>query len=130
MRNMPYQIDIRCEPGYLHVQAWGTRSSGNLVSIVKDYFKANEEHGYKKILVDVRSMTGKLSAFDAYRFGNTAAEKAEGVDSSVKTAIVDLGENRERFGFLEDAPVNRGFNLRYFSKVADAEQWLSKSKRL
>ena len=128
MRNMPYQIDIRCEPGYLHVQAWGTRSSGNLVSIVKDYFKANEEHGYKKILVDVRSMTGKLSAFDAYRFGNTAIEKAEEIGSGVKTAIVDLEENRKRFVFLEDASVNRGFNLRFFSKTADAELWLRKSK--
>ena len=128
---MTYKIDIRCEPGYLYVQAWGTRSSGNLVSIVKDYFKANEEHGYKKILVDMRSMTGKLSAFDAYRFGTTAIEKAGEIDSKVKTAIVDLEENRKRFDFLEDASVNnRGFNLRYFSKVADAEQWLSKSKRL
>jgi len=127
---MTYKIDIRCEPGYLYVQAWGTRSSGNLVSIVKDYFKANEEHSYKKILVDVRSMTGKLSAFDAYRFGSAAAEKIEGVHADVKTAIVDLEENRKRFSFLEDDPVNAGFNLRYFSKVVDAEQWLSKSKRL
>jgi hypothetical protein len=125
---MTYQIDIRCEPGYLYVQAWGTRSSGNLVSIVKDYFQANEEHGCKKILVDVRSMTGKLSAFDAYRFGNTAIEKAEGVDLGVKTAIVDLEENRKRFDFLEDGSVNIGFNLRYFSKTADAELWLRKSK--
>ena len=128
MRDMSYKIDIRCEPGYLYVQAWGTRSSGNLVSIVKDYFKANEEHGCKKILVDVRSMTGKLSAFDAYRFGNTAAEKAEEIDAGVKTAIVDLEENRKRFDFLEDASVNRGFNLRFFSKTADAELWLRKSK--
>ena len=127
---MTYKIDIRGEPGYLYVQAWGTRSSGNLVSIVKDYFKANEEHGYKKILVDMRSMTGKLSAFDAYRFGTTAIEKAGEIDSKAKTAIVDLEENRKRFDFLEDATVNEGFNLRYFSKVADAEQWLSKSKRL
>ena len=76
----------------------------------------------------MRSMTGKLSAFNAYRFGNTAAEKAEGVHSDVKTAIVDLEENRERFVFLEDVSVNRGFNLRFFSKTADAERWLSKSK--
>jgi hypothetical protein len=128
MRDMTYQIDIRCEPGYLHVQAWGHRSSGNLVSIVKDYFKANEEHAYKKILVDMRSMTGKLSAFDAYRFGNTAAENAEEIDAGVKTAIVDLEENRKRFDFLEDASVNRGFNLRFFSKTTDAELWLRKSK--
>jgi hypothetical protein len=128
MRDMSYKIDIRCEPGYLYVQAWGTRSSGNLVSIVKDYFQANEEHGCKKILVDVRSMTGKLSAFDAYRFGNTAVEKAEEIDSDVKTAIVDLEENRKRFDFLEDASVNRGFNLKFFSKTADAELWLRKSK--
>jgi hypothetical protein len=128
MRDMAYQIDIRCEPGYLHVQAWGTRSSGNLVSIVKDYFKANEEHGYKKILVDMRSMTGKLSAFDAYRFGNTAVEKAEGVHSDVKTAIVDLEENRKRFDFLEDVSVNKGSNLHFFSKNTDAERWLSKRK--
>jgi hypothetical protein len=128
MRDMSYQIDIRCEPGYLYVQAWGNRSAGNFTSIVKDYLKANEEHGCKKILVDVRNMTGKLSTFDAYRFGNAVSEKIEGIDSDVKTAIVDLEENRKRFGFLEDDPANGGFNLRFFSKTADAELWLRKSK--
>ena len=125
---MSYKIDIRCEPGYLYVQAWGIRSAGNLVSIVKDYLKDNEEHGYKKILVDVRSMTGELSTFDAYRFGNAAAEKIDGVHSDVKTAIVDLEENRKRFGFLEDVSVNIGFNLQFFSKTSNAELWLRKSK--
>jgi hypothetical protein len=125
---MSYQIETICRPGYLYVQAWGIRSSGNLVSIAKDYFKANEEHDCKKILVDMRSMTGKLSAFDAYRFGNTIIEKAGEVDSDMKTAIVDLEENRKRFDFLDDATVNEGFNLRFFSKNADAEQWLSKRK--
>ena len=95
---------------------------------MKDYFKANEEHDCKKILVDMRSMTGKLSAFDAYRFGNTIIEKAGEVDSDMKTAVVDLEENRKRFDFLKDATVNEGFNLRFFSKNADAEQWLSKKK--
>jgi len=125
---MSYQIDIRCQPGYLYVQAWGTRSPKNLISIVKDYLKANEEHGYKKILIDLRSMTGELSSFDAYRFSNTAAEKIEGSHTDVRIAIVDLEENRKRFSFLEDASANIGLSLQFFSKNAEAERWLSRSK--
>jgi len=128
MSEMSYQIDIRCQPGYLYVQAWGIRSGKNLRAMVKDYLKANEEHGYKKILVDVRSMTGKLTAFDASSFGNAALEGLESVDSDMKTAIVDLEENRKRFSFLEDDSVNTGYKLRFFSKTADAQRWLSKSK--
>ena len=128
MSDMSYQIDIRCQPGYLNVQAWGIRSGRNLTSIVKDYLKANEEHGYKKILVDVRSMTGKLTAFDASSFGNAALEGMGDIDSGMRTAIVDLEENRKRFSFLEDVDFNPGLNLRFFSKTADAQRWLRKIK--
>ena len=106
----------------------GIRSGRNLNSIVKDYLKANEEHVYKKILVAVRSMTGKLTAFDAASFGNAALEGIGNTDSDMKTAIVDLEENRKRFSFLEDASFNPEFNIRFFSKNAAAEQWLSKKK--
>jgi len=125
---MSYKIDIRCEPDYLYVQASGIRSAENAISLIKDYMKANENHGYKRIMVDIRSMTGELSTIDSFIFGDGAPKKLGGVHSELKTAIVDLEEHRERFRFSEGVLVNRGFNLRFFSRTAHAERWLRKSK--
>ena len=72
---MSYKIDIRCEPDDLYVQASGIRSAENAISLIKDYMKANENHGYKRIMVDIRSMTGELSTIDSFIFGDGAPKK-------------------------------------------------------
>jgi len=125
---MSYKIDVRREPDYLYVKAWGVRSVENLMSIARDSLKANEKYGYENILVDVCDMIGQLSTFDVYNFGEEANGKFKKLRSSGKTAIVDLEENRQRFRFVETVLINRGFDVRFFANATDAEQWFRKSK--
>ena len=125
---MSYEVDIRCEPDYLYVQASGIRSTENLISMVRDYIKANEEYGYKKLLLDIRSMNGQLSTFESYYLCKELPEKVEGFRPNRKTSVVDSEENREQSRFIETVLVNMGFNFRFFTNTVEAERWLYESK--
>lgn len=122
---MSHKLNFRFKPGYLYVKATGDRSIDTLVSLAGDYIKVCEQKGYKKILVDVRCMTGKLSTIDAYYLGREARKRLGVVHPGLKSAVVDLEENQERLHFLENVLVNSGFNIRFFSNVADAERWFN-----
>lgn len=125
---MSYKLDFRYEPAYLYVRATGIRSVENIASLALDYIKACEKHGYNKVLLDVRKMTEGLSTMDAYNLGTKVIERIGGPHPEVKQAVIDLEEKRENFHFVETVLVNRGFNLRFFSKVADAQRWLLESE--
>lgn len=125
---MSYNVDMRCEPGYLYVLASGIRSSENVVSMVRDYVKANEEYGYDKLLLDVRSMQGQLSTFESYDLCKQLPEQIKGFRHSGKTSVVDSEENRDQSRFIETVLVNMGFNFRFFTNTVDAERWLYESK--
>ena len=123
---MSYELEIRCEPNWLHVQVTGIQSIPTLMAIGKDCLKACAKHDYKKLLVDVQRMTGKLGDFEAFDIGSKELGKVEGL-RLVKTAVVELEENRDRFEFLNTVLHNRGFNIQTFSNAADAERWLGES---
>ena len=124
---MSYKLDFRFEPDYLHVQAIGVQSLANLMAIAAECQEACKKHGYRKLLIDVQGMTGEISTADVYKAGQEASEKFE-LRLGIKTALVDTEENRKRFAFFETVAANRGFYLRVFSEVAQAERWLRQIK--
>lgn len=125
---MSYKLDFTLEPDYLYAKATGNRSADAIFGIAEDSLKACLEHGYNKLLIDVRSMTGRaVATADVYDVGQKFLEKF--IQYPIKkAAIIDLEEHRERLRFLENVLVNRGFDIRVFFKVADAERWLRESK--
>ena len=124
---MSYKIDMKNEPDYLYVEATGTRSIETIAAIIQDYVEACDKHGYKKVLLDAQRLTGKLSITNIYQMAKEQAKKYK-EHSRLKVAVVDLEENRDRFRFFETVLVNIGFEVRFFSEVAAAQQWLGGSE--
>ena len=79
-------------------------------------------------MVDVKEMTGQLKVFDVYDLG-TGAFKGLRRPGRLKVSVVDLEDNRDRFGFFETVVQNQGFNLRFFSDADEAVRWLLEGKR-
>lgn len=77
------------------------------------------EDGSKNILVDVRSLKGRLGVFDTYAFVRNPYEKPK-----VNCAVVDLPENLEYIKFLETTSINAGLLLRTFTDIDAARAWL------
>jgi hypothetical protein len=127
---MSYNLDFTHEPDYLHVQATGIRSKENMTSLALDYINVSQTHGYKKGLIDISAMTGHLEGIDAYHLGEEAGAKLGWGNRYLQSAIIDSEQNKGLNQFVEDVLVNRGFNVRFFSKVADAKRWLLESKHI
>ncbi len=120
---MSYTLTLSKEPGYLQIEVAGSRTRETLLSVAMDCIAACKEHGYTRLLVDVRRMTGQLPTVDSYQLGNQdLPQLRQGL--GLKGAIIDLHENRERFQFLENVAVNAGIDLRFFSAAALASKWL------
>ena len=75
---MSYELEIRCEPNWLHVQVTGIQSIPTLMAIGKDCLEACAKHDYKKLLVDVQRMTGKLGDFEAFVLAGTQKRPGRG----------------------------------------------------
>jgi hypothetical protein len=71
--------------------------------------------------VDVRTFEGRLGVLDVYLVVTELFQKLRGKEK--ETAIVDRPQSAMR-GFLETVAVNRGFNIRIFTEIEDALQWL------
>ncbi len=120
---MSYELSYRHEPDYLHIQATGVRTIESIVSMAKDLLAVRDEHGYSKVLLDVRGMVGGLGTIAAYKLGSDDIQEFRR-PGQLKLSIIDLKENRERFDFFENVAVNAGLNLRIFADVDKAMAWL------
>ena len=120
---MSYELSYKHEPNYLHVQVTGIRTIENIIAMLKDYHAVSDKHGYSKVVLDVRGMTGKLGVFNAYKLGKKNVQEFS-QPGQLKVSIIDLEENRELSEFMENVVVNAGFNVRIFSDVDEAMEWL------
>ncbi len=125
---MSYELSYKNEPDYLHIQATGIRNVENFVAISIDLLTMANKHGYSKILLDMRGTTGGLGTFDAYELGTKDLTKLWRTIGQPKVSIIDLEANRKRFEFMETVAVNQGVNLRMFTDVGEAMEWLGVSK--
>ena len=125
---MSYELSYTHEPDYLHIQATGIRTVENLIAVAIDFLTESDKHGYRKILVDYRGMTGGLKIIDLYTVGTKNLSELWRTISHPKVSVIDWEDNRERFEFMENVAVNVGVNLRMFTDVDEAMEWLGVSK--
>ena len=125
---MSYELSYKHESDYLHIQATGIRTVENFIAISMDLLTEADKHGYSKVLLDMRLTTGGLKPFDAYNLGSKDLAELWRTIGHPKVAVIDLEANRERFEFMENVAVNVGVNLRMFTDVDEAMEWLGVSK--
>jgi hypothetical protein len=120
---MSYQLNVKDEGDFLRIAVAGVRTREAVLAIAGEIIGLCVKHQRSKVLVDVQTLTGRLSTLDAFEI--PALEfphlKGKGVDQA---AIVDLEEFEHSYRFFEDVAANRGYNLRIFGNVDDAAAWL------
>ncbi len=124
---MSYEFTIEEKPNHLYVSATGERTRENVAAIAHRIIDACEKNLVKGVLVDVRQLTGRLRVFDSFMIVAIEFPRLKRLGVLSKAAIVDREENRARFAFFERISRNRGFNVRAFSQVSEATEWLRSS---
>ncbi len=74
-----------------------------------------------KALLDCRKMTGEIQLFDSFKVAEYGV-KMIGIIS--KTALVGREDQMFSDNFVENVAVNRGINLKLFTNIEQAIDWL------
>lgn len=75
------------------------------------------------ILIDHRKATFSVSLIDTYERPNQFQES--GVPRTAKIALLFSESENSLFNFFETVFVNRGFQVKLFTSIPEAENWLS-----
>ena len=122
--NRLYDVTFTVNNDILSADTKGRRTLDVVLSIAQETIAACKDHNTQKVLIDVRKLEGRLSTIDAY---NIPAEYFKDMRDPMiikKVAIIELEEFVEEYRFFENVAVNRGYNLRVFSDITIALEWL------
>jgi hypothetical protein len=120
---MSYVLNITKQADLLYIKATGTRTLESVLGIAKECVAACKQNERTRFLLDMQPLTGQLSGIDTYDFV-TKSVPPFGRGLGLKAAILDLQSNRHRLEFLENLAFNTGINLRVFTNVSRAVEWL------
>ena len=74
--------------------------------------------GLHKVLCNVRDMMGKISFIDSFQLSVMAASAFQGLQ------VAGVYRQKDIDTFVEIVVQNRGGNIRMFSKIEKAKEWL------
>lgn len=103
----------------------GRSTESNAQAMTRRYFELVLASGLKKVLADIRSLQGRLSAAKTYFLVRDLPVNP--VPADIKTAIVESAEQREFAQYLETTAANAGVYFRCFLDYKDALAWLGES---
>ena len=118
---MPYEIYYDSIKECIMVSVQGELDLALLESMASSVVEIVREVGCKRILNDLRKSWVTEATIDIYNMPETA--KQAGVFQACKRALV-IGEKTKDFRFLETVFVNQGHQVRMFTGMAEAEEWL------
>ena len=124
-----YQLSIQERDGYLHFQVTGD----NQIEVVKKYlaeiYQECVKRGVSSILVEENLQGPGLRVLDIFRI---VEQGSQGVPSQIRQiAYGDTNpeHSETNLKFARTVASNRGLNVRLFSTVTEAEEWLLLLKR-
>lgn len=118
---MSYKINYNKEQDYITVTVEGEFTLSTFKELAADVAVYIERHGCKHILNDLRLARLTENTLDIYNMPKSA--KQAGVGSYLKRAMV-VSELSSNFRFLETVFINQGHNVKMFTVMDDALQWL------
>lgn len=125
MMNSVSDFDIKGAPqgDVLVVSFTGRSTDANSQAMTRRYFDLVLASGLKKVLADIRSLQGRLSAAKTYFLVRDLPVKPFPAD--IKTAIVESAQQRDYAQFLETTAANAGVHFRCFLDHETALAWLA-----
>lgn len=114
---------IEQRDGYIYVEYDEEYSIEAFVSTSKQVFDLCQKGNYKKVLVNVTNMPGKVRTFQRFEIGVQGSLIFRNL---IKVAV--LYRQEEIDWFAETVSKNRGLNAKIFSKLDEAIEWLEVEK--
>jgi hypothetical protein len=116
-------FSFTAQPGWLRVDATGAADQGAIARALLRLFAEVRGLGARRLLVDLRGVSGDLTNLERYEIGVAAAEGLRDLERLAVVSAPGIVVNRH----FEDVVNNRGLKARVFTheEAAAAEEWLS-----
>jgi len=126
---MSLTIHFLCENGVLYATVTGVYSFEEVKRCTDEMLAEVAEHRIDKVLVDGRTVVGKVEEMERYHYGEYLARKvfelvSKGTCPTPHLAYVLLPPISDPGRFGETVAVNRGVIHRVFEEIEDAQNWL------
>ena len=122
---MNVELEIQLHEQYLYARATGQRTTGNIASVARQVVAACVKHALNAALVDVRELEGRISIFDAFMIPARLFPSLDTLTVLKRVAVLDTKERSERIAFFERLSQKGGYNLRAFTELELAMEWLT-----
>ena len=118
---MSEMIEVHDKHDYVLVEFVGEFNVEAAKQTIDRAVQACAEYGQPAVLLDCRKMTGSLSIMDRFQvavYGQTSIGKI------ARLALVRRPDADPPDRFVETVAVNRGINLKLFTDIEQAIEWL------
>ncbi|OPY71617.1 MAG: hypothetical protein A4E63_01464 [Syntrophorhabdus sp. PtaU1.Bin050] len=117
---MAFHISTVKEEGFITIIISGSMAKADTQTIIQEVIEEIKRSKPQRVLIDLRKSRGRPGIADTYMLVRDYPINTP----RVKTAIVDLEENKEFTSFYESVAVNWGYPTRCFDSIDEAEKWL------
>lgn len=124
----PYSFTVDEKPSYLHVKVDGQNNRPTVLKYLSDTYDACMQRGHSVVLIEENLRGPGFSVGEIYAIIAEAAGKFAGGIRQVAYVDTNPEHQDSRMKFAETVARNRAINVRMFSNVGDAEQWLATSQ--
>lgn len=120
--NWSIQFDAASEQ--IVVISRGVLNADQVRAKARAIIDAIQRHGAKRVLVDDREMSVEIGTVDIYRLPELFSSL--NLDRSARVALVISSASRQvgDYAFLETVSHNSGYQIRLFTDIDAARQWL------
>jgi hypothetical protein len=119
---MDYQLTIHERPTYLHAIVAGRNTKENVEGYAKELLAACVARQCRRVLVEERLEGPRLGLVEVFEMMSEGSHKLRGIFEAI--AFIDHNREGDLMQFAETIAFNRGFPLRCFEGVEEAERWL------
>jgi len=127
---MSWDIHFEEAERLLVVTSHGTLNAEQIRTKSHEIIDAVRRHGVTRVLVDDRDMQPEIGTVDIYRLPELF--NARELNRGVRAALVIRPESVKKadYEFLETVSHNSGYQIRLFTDLDAAQQWLLTQERL
>ena len=117
-----YELIVENRKNYLYILVSGELDSITDQEIDNKIKLECEKHERRKVLIDIRECSSRLSFLDNYVAATSYRQRMGAYISAI--AIVDSTQHKENSEVFELAATNKGARLKFFTSTVEADKWL------
>ena len=119
---MTFTLTIHEKPTYLHIIVTGQNRRENVERYLEELLKECRARNCFRVLLEERLEGPRLGTVDVFEI---VSNRTEGIPKPLEAvAFVDVNAQGDLMQFAETVAINRGFLMKVFNTVSDAEKWL------